>query len=356
VLQSGEVTVRSALGCWLHERWRAECALRSPLSRATGITWVDLHNRNEQLGAGGDGDARACLFKDSSSLTVARVFPRVGWRLLQRAAGEWPFALGRSRGHEPPRGSSRPDASVIMPVAGRDRRPQFDVVLRSLFAQSLASLEVVVVEHSQEPEFRASCPEPVQYVHLKRAPGQAFNKSLAFNAGARAARGRVLILQDADLVVPRNYLESAIHRIDAGWDGLQPERFRFYLDEPSTAVFGRGDGDIRPLAVTAVGQNIPGGSTVVTSDAYWAIGGSDERFDERGGDDNDFLDRLRTRRFFAGGYAPAIHLWHPVDPTFRNRPDMQRFKDSQLQKPPHQRIQELQQAQSGVQITMATDP
>lgn len=330
----------------MNERWRAECALSPALGRITGLSWLDLHNRRERISLGSGPEARSCLWPDSSMLTVARIFPDVGGRLLARAACDWPFRFERA----PRDPEGIPSASIVIPVAGLERRPQFEVVLQSFFAQSVTTLEIVVVEQSQVQEYREKCRPPIRYIHIERKAGQAFNKSKALNAGARAAAGPVLILHDADIVVPVKYVESALDRTTAGYDGMQPMRYLFYLDEASAKDFVNGGSAQLPRRVAAVGHNFPGGSTVVTAKAYWKIGGADERFEERGGDDNDFLGRLKTRRFFAGGYLPAIHLWHPTDPTFHNRDEMEAFKERQLRKSPDQRIRELRggaQAASG---------
>ncbi len=327
-------TLRQRMGCWVHERWRTECAL-SPLGAVAGISWRDLCNRNERLGPGSDAAARVCLWPFSSMLTVARVFPRVGGRLLRHVAREWPFAIDDgSVAHPAPR------VSVVIPVGGRDRRPQFQAVVKSFAAQSERALEIVAVEHARVPEYEDSQAAGVRYLHLDRNEGQAFNKSRALNAGARAARGKILVLHDGDIVVPRDFVRSVVERVDAGYEGLQPLRFLFYLEDVLTRGILEGRLEL-PRAVPTVGHNFPGGSTIATTDAYWGIGGSDERFDERGGDDNDFLGRLKTRRFFHGGYLPALHLWHPTDPTFENSPRMKAFKRQQLAKPAEERIAEL---------------
>jgi hypothetical protein len=323
------------LGCWANERWRTELALAAQ-SRLLGVSWRDLHNRNERLLPGSSPEARICPWQDSSLLTVARVFPRVGGRILERAARDWPFAFAS----EAPRPSEEPAVSVIVPVGGLDRRGQFELVLASLSAQSLRDLEIIVVEQAKEALYRELCPAGVRYAHLDVEPGRAFNKSRGLNAGARIARGRVLVVHDADLVVPVDYLTSIIEKTEQGYEGVQPLRFIFYLDREQSEGL-RPHTVALPATVQSIGYNNPGSSTVATREAYWAIGGHDERFEERGADDNDFRDRLKTLRFFEGGYAPALHLWHPTDPTSDNSPTMMALKQAQLGKPPEQRIAEL---------------
>ena len=336
-LQALASQFRGALGCWLHERWRAECALNPVLSKATGISWVDLCNRGDDVRVGSAPDCRSCGWEHSSTLTVARVFPRTGGRLLEVVARQWPFA---QRDETPPACAS-PLVSVIVPVAGTDRVPQFGAVLKNLFAQSLRQFEVIVVEHASAPEYAAHCPSGVRYIHLPRDAGQAFNKSRALNTGARAAVGRLLLLHDADVLVPRDYLKSIVERLQDRYDGLKPVRFIFYPSAEGSAEIIQPGSVCLPRRVARVEQNNPGISTVATREVYWAIGGHDERFEELGGDDNDFLDRLKTTRFFEGGFLPVLHLWHPTDPTAENSPRMKAFKAAQLRQPASRRIAEL---------------
>ena len=67
-------------------------------------------------------------------------------------------------------------------------------------------------------------------------------------------------------------------------------------------------------AVAFVHQNNPGLATVIRRETYFEIGGHDERFEGWGGEDVEFLDRLRTRKLYPGSFLPAIHLWHPPAP------------------------------------------
>jgi hypothetical protein len=78
--------------------------------------------------------------------------------LLDVAARQWPFALCS----DVPPACATPLFSVIVPVAGRDRIPQFEAVLKGLFAQSLRQFEVIIVEHSSAPEYAAHCPRGVR--------------------------------------------------------------------------------------------------------------------------------------------------------------------------------------------------
>ncbi|HRU06374.1 MAG TPA: galactosyltransferase-related protein [Candidatus Brocadiia bacterium] len=307
---SAGASLKARLGCWLHERWRTECALSPLLSRLTGIRWLDLCNRIERLAPGSDDDARVCEWEWTSALTVGRVFPRVSGRLASRLARLWPLPQG-----QPARLAdvAAPRVSVVLPVCGLDRKPCFEAVMAGLLRQSLRDIEILVLEHSRRPVYGDGLAEGVVYRHFP-APsddGSVFNKSMLFNAGARQARAPWLLLHDADIAVPARYLESALARVEAGWEAARPIRLLLYLSQAASQEFERTGVLPQRPEVWQVTQNFPGASTLIRKDIYWELGGHDERFRGWGGEDSEFLSRLRTRRMFLGGFAPAFHLWHP---------------------------------------------
>ncbi len=300
--------IKARIGCWGHERWRTECALSPWLSSITGIHWVDLCNRNERLEQGDDPDARVCIWPDSSPLTVARIFPRTGGRLLAHCLREWPLHGLSSAGDA----KSRPDISVVIPVGGRDRLESFPAVLGSFLGQRKATCEIIVVEHAREPLFGFTRATDVRYVHLGMGDEDGFNKSACLNEGVRHASADRVLLHDADVVVPADYVARLCLSMARGYEAIRPIRLLFHLGEQESRNWIRGDHC--PGNIDFIQQNNPGLSTAVLRSVYWEIGGHDERFVGWGGEDLEFLDRLRLRRLYRGAYAPAIHLWHPSAP------------------------------------------
>jgi N-terminal domain of galactosyltransferase/Glycosyl transferase family 2 len=301
-------SLKSQLGCWLHERWRTEVAICAPrLASQFRMDWKWLCNRHERLTAGEDG-ATICDWENSSILTAARLFPDTGGRLLKRCLQEWPVRLADATASEAV--ASTPKISIILPVGGRDRIPLFLCVLKAFFGQTVKDIEILAVEHSATPDFRDVCPPSVNYLFLPRSEGQQFNKSLAMNAAVSAAQAPAVLLHDADVVPPARYLESILEILGNGWDAVRPIRFTFELDRCASEAFMNGDGRMIPAKVAEIRANNPGLSTALTKDVYAALGGHDERFEGWGGEDAEFLDRLKTVRLFPGEYCPAIHLWH----------------------------------------------
>ncbi len=328
---------RSRIGCWANERWRTECALSPTLSRITGIGWQDLHNRIERLSEGGDAPSRVCDWMGTSELTVCRVFPHTAARLLRRCLHDWPLGCGGLITPEP---AAHPRISVIIPVSGVARQAPLVTALASLLRQSIREYEVIVVEQSAEPLLRGVLPAGVQYRHFPNPGGaDAFNKSHMMNESVRMAKAPWVLLHDADIVVPHRYLEAILARARGGWEAVRPIRFLFYLDERRSAAFAA---DAKcPSRIDRVTQNFPGGSTAITRDAYEQMGGHDERFVGWGGEDTEFLDRLRTRRVFPGHFAPALHLWHAPAQKKQSGDRNQKCLDQQMAIPAEERILRL---------------
>jgi len=69
-LRPAMTTMKQKLGCWLHERWKTEVVLHPAAGRLARWQWGDLCNRSERL-LRGPGDARECMWQDSSLLSVA---------------------------------------------------------------------------------------------------------------------------------------------------------------------------------------------------------------------------------------------------------------------------------------------
>lgn len=334
----GHEGLKRRLGCWLHERWRLECALCPILSRLTGIRWYDLHNRIERIGVGGDAASRVCRWQWTSELTVCQVFPEVGARLLRHCVESWPLLPAGTRDGEvaPP-----PRISVIIPVGAEERHAALRAVLASFLGQTEPGIEVIVAEQSSVPRLEQRLPLGVRYLHITDAAGEAgFNKSRLMNAAARQSRAPWLLFHDGDIVVPAGYVAAILERVESGpWEALRPIRFLFCLDSVGSERYLRSS-DL-PAEIARVTQNFPGGSTAVRRDVYWALGGHDERFVGWGGEDTEFLDRLRTRRLFPGHFAPALHLWHPPAPKKRSGDRNQAVQDARLSISAEERIREL---------------
>ena len=306
--------------------------------------WRSLCNRHEALRPGPNG-GRECLWEHSSDLTVARLFPRVGARLLHHCLPEVPLHWGGV----PSDGRSSPAISVLVPAGGRDRRPLLAVVLAALTAEALRTAggaEIVLAEQLAPGAEPAPAPAGVRRVSVEDAG--AFNKSRLLNRAAAVARGDVLVIHDADFLAPPGYLGRCARRMEKS-ESARPGRLIFYADRHATARWTAGRQERLGTAgagVEKVVQNAPN-PLVVRRSAYYAVGGHDEAFAGWGGEDLEFLSRLRTRTFDDFGAEPVIHLWHPAAPKKASGDRNGALQARRLAEPPAGRIARLREQAGG---------
>jgi hypothetical protein len=327
---------RQRLGCWLHERWLTEVVLRLPtVARVFNISWLDLRNRAERLQPDVRTGGRGCAWRDSSVLTVSRVFPEVGTRLLAHALRERPIKLHSEQKDAP--ATDDPMVSVLIPVGGLGRLPQFTLALAGARAQSGVSCEVIVVEQSNAPALAGQLPPDVRYFHQMQIDTSAgFNKSQALNRAAREARGEILIVLDADYLLPSCFAAECC-RVLADVDAVRPARLLFYLDEASTVDLVTHRDPTRISGIEKVVANNPTPIALKRS-TYWEIGGHDEGYFGWGGEDTEFLDRLRTRPISEAGWLPVVHAWHAPAEKKADGDRNLRFHASRIAIPTPERI------------------
>jgi GT2 family glycosyltransferase len=277
--------------------------------------WVYMHNRDERLFREGSGHGAKCNWQWTSDLHIAKVFPRLGHQLMKRALRNWPIVLR----DQPARQASQdsPGISFVIGHRGMDRLPNLLATLESIAGQRHTSFECVVVEQSASPEVRDQLPSWVRYLHTPLPYGDMpFARAWAFNVGARAARGKVLVLHDNDMLVPVDYAKEVLERFVDGYEVMNLKRFIFYLSEAHSAAVISSKEPLTQRPPEVVVQNLEaGGSLAVKRDAYFAIGGFDESFVGWGGEDNEFWERAQTRKVWPYGYIPILHLWHAPQPN-----------------------------------------
>lgn len=307
-MKANATLLKAKLGCWLRERGAIEFDLRFPwLAGRFGRSWLDWGNRDERFARDNISGGRISARADASTMTVTRVFPAMGRRLLRHVLREYPMALNFTNEANAP---TKPEVSFLIPIGGNERLPQFGLALASARAQLGVTCEVIVVEQSPVATLSNILPKAVRYVHQHPpASAQGFNKSWALNRGAREARSEILILLDADFLVPAAFAREC-HRILQVVEATRPARFIFNLDRESSERLAASQIIADTFNVESVVANTPM-PLAIRASTYWQVGGHDEAYEGWGGEDSEFVHRVRTRRVAEGGWLPVLHAWHP---------------------------------------------
>lgn len=230
-------------------------------------------------------------------------------------------------------------ASVVIPAY--NSKQGVEICLLSLIHQRIAdddSFEVVVVDDGSSDGTRdvvrgRHYPFELNYVHRPRGPESG--RAAARNAGIREASGELIVMVDADQMLPPDFLAEHIryHMHHAAMVVLGPRHHlgegRFDVDrlargftlEAVPQVVG---GDSRESVLDAFSHNLDNLSTAwhylfscnasVRREHLLAVGGFDESFVGWGLEDSELGYRLR--RFGLGfaynRHAVAYHLYEQV--------------------------------------------
>jgi len=283
-----------------------------PTSRPRVAPWIFNRNRKDRISTGSNGDGVTCQWEHTRDLHVAKVFPALSSLLLKRMLKDWPIELKDS----PVTGHQSPEVSFVIGHRGTVRLPHLLLTLKSIAAQRDAKIECIVVEQSYEKQIADSLPPWVRYIHTKTpSPEYLYNRSWTLNEGVRQANGKIVVLNDNDMLVPESYAAEFLRASNSGAQVINLKRFIAYLDEPSTTEVFHRQALAGRLSSEAIVQNLcAGGSLGVLREAYFAIGGMDEEFVGWGGEDTEFWDRCQTLRVANHTYMPIVHLWHPSQP------------------------------------------
>jgi hypothetical protein len=273
---------------------------------------VYFRNRDECLVVDKNKPGVECNWQWTSDLHITKVFSSLGLLLMKKALRDWPIKLQT----EPKQQEGEIEISFIIGHHGKDRLPHLLTTLQSIAAQQGVSFECLVIEQSNVPEIKESLPSWVRYVHsLIPQPDLPYNRSQAFNAGARVARGKILVLHDNDMLVPQHYGSQIVRICNLGHEIINLKRFIFYLSQEHSQRLFFSECSLTSVPPETVVQNLEaGGSVAVKRRAYFALGGFDESFVGWGGEDDEFWERAQTLQVWEHCYLPIVHLWHQPQP------------------------------------------
>jgi len=281
-----------------------------PALARNDASYLALCNRAEHLEAALDGSGYRCNWQWTSDLHAPKVLPILGHWLMKRALTDHPVR----RLPQPELHSQQPEISFIIGHRGMERLPHLLATLESIAGQVGFPIECIVVEQEVKSGLGGKLPAWVHHIHTPPpAENMPYCRSWAFNVGAKAARGRVLVLHDNDLLIPTDYVIHIMQHVLKGYDVVNLKRFIFYLSERHSNSIFSGKAGLTDATPDSIMQNSEaGGSIAITRQTYDQIGGMDETFVGWGGEDNEFWERAQTLKVWLYGFLPLVHLWHPA--------------------------------------------
>lgn len=305
--------------------------------------WIRVTNRKNRVLSDPCGRGVAIDEPWSSDIHICQVFTKLGKTVFNQAIKDWPFRFLDKREE-----SGNVDLSFIIPHRGVDRLPILSTVIKSIFGQRGVSVECVVVEQNQVQEAH-DLPEGVRVVHLPDPAGStSWQKCRAFNEGVKMAKGDIVVCHDGDIIVPEGYGHEIVNLLKtSGYDVAFPQRFLFYLSKNESEKLVNTGRLQRNCTPARVNQNWRGGTLAIRKEAYFQIGGFDERFTGWSGEDLEFYDRCLVLKGYRFGYIPFIHLWHREQSTkkWEGRETNLDFSDKIMAIPCEQRIVHLKELQ-----------
>jgi GT2 family glycosyltransferase len=207
--------------------------------------------------------------------------------------------------------SDVPSISVVIPLRLTDRQAAVEVIVDSIRAQRFPNVEIIIVEQDDQQQLQVKGMSPVRYILARnKYPQQPFTKALAFNIGVAAASYDNIVLQDADIICPANYL-ATVHKLLEQFEGIHIGSRVLYLNPASTTqiIADRKVSEDKDCerAVTY----FEGGTLACRKRTYFKVGGFNEIFEGYGVEDCDFFDRLKNgSNFYDVRTVDLVHLWH----------------------------------------------
>lgn len=213
--------------------------------------------------------------------------------------------------------SNVPSVSYVIPLRNIDRSRSIATVVANIRAQHFPCIDINLMEQDKASNTDLSDIIPCNYKLVQN--NDHFNKALAFNHGVVQAKNEIIILHDADIMVPANYTRR-IWDIMQSADGCHIGAKVLYLTRESTNAINEQHKATKGMNCEHAVDYFEGGSLAVKKSIYKQIGGFDENFIGYGVEDCEFYDRLKKcTQFKEDRYITMIHLWHGRVPGWEER-------------------------------------
>jgi hypothetical protein len=283
-------------------------------------------------------DLVAALVEESPDASTIVALNQAAWAAESRTRLGYRVGAGYDRsarlddnwrswpGTPPPPAPGMPAVQVVVPFRDRSaegiRARNLVACLAALNDQTAARADysVIVVESDDEPRWQQTIARYADE-YLFAPKRDAFNRSWAMNAGVvnAARQAPVVCLLDADALVDRDFVRRNAQRfLRQGTGALLPFRDLYYLDAAASATAIRercldGQPDARPEHLRGfVVHRAPGFCVWLRRDVFDAVNGMNERFQDWGREDIDFVLRVQLATAFDVYDDRTLHLFHPT--------------------------------------------
>lgn len=173
-------------------------------------------------------------------------------------------------------------------------------------------IEIILVEQDNSAKLQNHV-FPVKYIFTESK--QPYNRSWAFNVGAKYATSKKIVFGDSDLIMLPADIFKALKELD-NYDTVSPYTKVIDLKEnEANSAFEQLSSIIRPYRGQHDNQkiNFSGGITMFNKDAYVKIGGYPEEFIGWGGEDNAMTLKITKLLKYKELDARVYHLFHHAE-------------------------------------------
>lgn len=145
--------------------------------------------------------------------------------------------------------------------------------------------------------------------------GDPFSRGCSINDGVSKASGEILVICDADLIVPAEQLDLALIRVALHGGMVLPfDRYHYLTGSASLDVMaGVPPTPDTPRQFTM--ESSVGGVCVIDRNTFNDVEGFDPRLRGWGGEDYAFWSAVDTLATVDRVPGVLYHLWHPTDPV-----------------------------------------
>lgn len=274
-----------------------------------GMEHVDWSKRVEQSGVqptgfhdvvGADGYFR--IWNEESAVENRHKHLQESKALLTQVS-----APGRIR-VEASNDSAVPSVSYVIPVRNIGRQEAIGTIVANIRAQRFPCVEINLIEQDQTKKVDHLAIGPCQYKLATN--NDHFNKALAFNHGVAQAKHEIIIMHDADIMVPSDYTQDVWKVLQTAESCHLGSKVLYLTPQSSQEVSAQHKASKTAKCEHAV-DYFEGGTLACTKQAYVKVGGFDEKFVGYGVEDCEFYDRLkRSSNFKEDRRVTLLHLWH----------------------------------------------